>query len=118
MATKYADGTYKLDMEQVKESLKYRFERDKKQYMAEIGQLRTALFTMCGGGLLGRFAACQPKDFYIDLRVGKLPYKKRTIMQAVKVLLAYLEVAGIDQGACSRSLPDKGFADFHNCGLW
>jgi hypothetical protein len=113
MATKYADGTWKLDMEKVKENLQCRFEQDKKRYMAEVAQLRTALFIMCGGGMLGRFAACQPKDFYIDLRVGKLPYKKRTITQAVEVLLAYLEVAGINP-----HLPDTGYADFHNCGLW
>jgi hypothetical protein len=114
MPKKYADGTWKLDMEKVKESLQYRFEHDKEQFMDEIKQLRTAVFVMCGGSLLGRMAASQPKEFYIDMRVGRLPYKRRTIEQAVKVLLAYLEVAGIDP----RTLQDKGYSDFHNCGVF
>src|SRR4051812_36677893 len=113
MATKYADGSWKLDMDQVKESLRCRLEADRKQYMEEIKQLRTALFIMCGGGLLGRFAACQPQQFYIDLRVGKLPYSRRKIEQAVKVLIAYLQVAGIDP----KTLRDNGYSDFHNCGF-
>lgn len=49
----------------------------------------TTVNTMIGGGLLGNFAVNQPNVFYIDSRVGKLPYPKRDIKQAVVILAAH-----------------------------
>jgi hypothetical protein len=66
----------KLDLAEVAESDKaYRKDR-------EMGTLQTVVYIMCGGGILGHFAAEQPADFYIDDRVGKLAYPKRQILQA------------------------------------
>jgi len=38
-----------------------------------IPSMQVAVYVMCGGGFLGRFAAEKPMDFYIDDRVGCLP---------------------------------------------
>jgi hypothetical protein len=50
---------------------------------------------MCGGGVLGNFAACQPADFYIDDR-ARTPYPAEQIMHAVTVLAALANRAGLD----------------------
>ena len=92
----------KLDMELVKQSGRPK---------SELPLLQTCVYTMCGGGMLGRFAATQPADFYIDDRVGKLPYSQRDICQAVEVLKTLAEVWGYDP----HDLPDFSF---HNCGVF
>ena len=93
----------KLDMDLVKHC-----GRDK----SELPSMQVAVFTMCGGGILGRMAAEQPADFYIDDRVGKLPYPKREIYQAVKVLAVLAEVWGYDP----HHLPES--PRFHNMGVF
>ena len=57
----------------------------------------TAIFRMCGGGLLGASAVDQPSSFYIDSRVGRLPYGRRAIEQAVGILARAREIAGIPE---------------------
>lgn len=52
----------------------------------DVKYLQVIVYTMCGGGMLGQFAAQQPKDFYIDMRVGRLPYNNKKIYHAVEVL--------------------------------
>lgn len=74
--------------------------------------LQTAAFVMCGGGMLGRMAAEQPADFYIDDRVGGLPYPKLTIEQTVSVLCVLADVLGLD----AHRLPAR--RDFHACGIF
>lgn len=71
---------------------------------------QVAVYVMCGGGFLGRFAATQPANFYIDPRAGRLPYPRREIEQAVACLAADAEAAGLDP----HRLPE--FPHFHNCG--
>lgn len=51
-------------------------------------RLQIAVYVMCSGGMLGNFAMRQPADFYIDDRVGRLPYPKRDIYQVVEVIKA------------------------------
>ncbi len=67
---------------------------------------------MCGGGFLGRSAAEQPADFYIDDRIGKLPYGRREIVQAVKVLETMAKAWGFDP----HHLPEM--PAFHNMGVF
>ena len=73
---------------------------------------QVAVYVMCGGGFLGRFAAHQPADFYIDSRVARLPYGRRAIEQAVAVLAELAKKAGLNPHA----LPEV--ASFHNCGIF
>jgi hypothetical protein len=63
----------------VEDDLRWATEEDLKSLQIEV-------YVMCGGGLLGDFAMTQPADFYIGARIGKLPYRKRDIIQAVEVL--------------------------------
>ena len=73
--------------------------------------MQVAVYVMCGGGFLGRSAAEQPGDFYIDSRVGRLPYKKAEIMQAVQTLCTIAQVHGLDV----NDLPNM--PRFHNMGV-
>lgn len=77
----------------------------------EIELIQVAVFTMAGGGVLGGFAATQPAQFYIDDRVGKLPYGSRAIENAVKVLATLADAAGLDPKALERPR-------FHNLGVF
>jgi hypothetical protein len=74
--------------------------------------MQVAVFTMCGGGMLGHFAAEQPADFYIDSRCHGLPYSKRAIMQAVEVLAVTAKVFGLDP----HRMPEM--PQFHNMGAF
>lgn len=88
-------------------------ERHKEYATVEtLRNLQLVVYTMVGGGMLGRMASEQPKDFYIDGRVGKLPYKKAEIHQAVEVLIEEAEILGMD----ARNLPRMGM--FHACGIF
>ena len=73
---------------------------------------QVAVFVMCGGDFLGKFAAEQPADFYIDGRVGKLPYSRKEIMQAVETLVSIAEGNGMDP----HRLPPV--VHFHACGIF
>ena len=94
----------KLDIDKVKSETAF-------NGINHVQALQTAVFVMCGGGFLGRFATEQPADFYIDDRVSKLPYSRKVIKQAVAVLCAHAENEGLDTHNLS-------FAGFHNCGTF
>ena len=94
----------KLDMALVRESGQHTPER--------IAALQVAVFVAAGGGLLGRLAAEEPADFYVDARCGRLPYGRRELAQAVEVLATLAEKAGMDPHA----MPPMPL--FHNAGLF
>jgi len=94
----------KIDIEGIKKSVS--------SYNYEVGPQQIIVYVMCGGGFIGRLAAEQPADFYIDGRVIKLPYPKKQIYQAVKVLSAIAEVKGLD----THNLPKMPV--FHNSGIF
>jgi hypothetical protein len=96
------------NLEEVKKVLE---ERDPIILQREMVRLQNAVYIMCGGGRLGRFAAEQPLDFYIDPRVCKLPYGRKDITKAVDVLKIYVAILGKDA-------IKSDYADFHNCGIW
>jgi hypothetical protein len=83
-----------------------------KEYPERIPPLQVAVYVMCGGGHLGRFAAEQPADFYIDERCGRLPYRRKEIVQAVAVLASIAQGAGLDP----HKMPE--IPDFHSCGIF
>jgi len=114
MATRRADGTFKLDMAEVEKNFRedLKVKGGKAKLREEMQALRIAIYTMIGGGMLGNFAVNQPKDFYIDSRVSKRPYKLRDIYQAVAVLAVYVNVLKLTTDTMPR-LPH-----FHNCGVF
>ena len=57
---------------------------------------QVAVYVMCGGGFLGSFAAEQPADFYIDDRVGRLPYGRTDIYRAVETLSKIAKARGFN----------------------
>jgi hypothetical protein len=77
-----------------------------------IPSMQVAIFVMCGGGALGRFAAEQPRAFYIDDRAGRLPYPRTAIYQAVETLVTIATVNGLDP----HHLPPM--PQFHNMGTF
>jgi hypothetical protein len=77
-----------------------------------IPAMQVAVFVMCGGGYLGNFAAEQPGKFYIDDRVGKLPYSRKEIYQAVETLISIAIANGLDP----NKMPEK--PRFHNMGFF
>ncbi len=93
----------KLNQEAVKEG----------GWMADtIPSMQVAVYVMCGGGLLGHLAANKPGSFYIDDRVGRLPYTKREIYQAILTLVSIAEANGLDP----KHLPEM--PRFHNMGIF
>jgi hypothetical protein len=97
--------------------LRERYADKPAQLETEIIKLQTALDVLCGGGMLGRFAQCQPGEFYIDSRCGKLPGTRKQIVNAVAVLCAYAVAAGYDitglkpdgKHLCEKSIPYAGW---------
>lgn len=77
-----------------------------------IPPMQTAVYVMCGGGFLGRFAAERPTDFYIDDRIGQLPYNRKEIYQAVETLKTLAIANGLNPGR----LP--AMPSFHNMGIF
>jgi len=73
---------------------------------------QVAVYVMAGGGIIGRLAAEQPADFYIDDRVSRRPYPKAQIYAAVAIMEAMAECNGMDP----RHLP--ALPDFHNLGVF
>jgi len=69
---------------------------ERAQGMLDIGAHQVAVYVMCGGGIMGQFAAEQPADFYIDSRCARLPYSRKEIEQAVAVLAVIAETQGLD----------------------
>lgn len=101
------DKMTKLDFGEVKKGLEF---HGKKELAEMVKSQQVLVYTMCGGGYLGNMAATQPKIFYIDDRVCRLPYPRRKIYQAVKVLCTMLEVSGGE-----KSLQ---FPKFHASGIF
>lgn len=83
-----------------------------------------AVYVAAGGGFLGRFAAEQPSEFYIDDRVWGLPYKRQQIEQAVKVLeimcheLGYKTALSHANKRKKKWLPIPPVMQCHNCGIF
>lgn len=99
----------------------HRFEGRSREYvLSVIGALQVAVYVMCGGGMLGRFAAEQPAEFYIDMRVGKLPYPKKDILQAVTFLDAISTSAGFDTSGFGKDgkLKMPAMPDLPGCWVW
>lgn len=81
-------------------------------YKDTIRDMQIAVFVMCGGGFLGRFAAEHPAQFYIDDRVRDLPYSRNAIEYAVEVLAIIAEANGLD----AKNIPSM--PRFHNMGIF
>lgn len=77
-----------------------------------IGRQQIVVFVMLGGGMLGLSAAEQPADFSIDGRVGRLPFTRKEICQAVSVLITLAIKAGLNP----HKMPPM--PKFHNCGVF
>lgn len=69
---------------------------------ADLQSAQVAVYVMIGGGMLGAFAMRQPASFYIDTRVGKLPYSRKDIMQVIECIIAACHVLGKD----AHNLPE------------
>jgi len=66
------------------------------QWKDGIGLMQVAVYVMAGGGLIGRLAAEQPADFYVDTRVSRRPYGLRDLSRAVKVLAVIADANGLN----------------------
>lgn len=100
----------KLNMENVRMGIK---DQTPAQRLERLKAQQIAVYVMIGGGFLGRFAAEQPADFYIDSRVGRLHYGQRVIYQAVEILKILAEECGFN----GRSDMPK-MMDLHCSGIW
>lgn len=96
----------KLDMDQVKYALESCFSD------ADIGVMQVAIYVACGGGLIGRLYAEQPKEAYIGICARKLPYSRKEIENMRQVLVAMAEQRGLDP----NNLPK--IPKFHSCGIF
>lgn len=67
---------------------------------------------VAGGGILGKSAAEQPADFYVDARVSRRPYPLRQLYRAVKTLALLAEANGLNPHAM------PAMPDFHNLGVF
>ena len=109
-----------LDLKQVEEALTEQVRVNGRTTMLDrCRQLQLTVYVMCGGGLIGRFAAEQPADFYIDDRAATV-YPSEVIHQAVNVLTLYAKVLGLDPHDLqpSRELNRSSFMNHHNCGIF
>lgn len=97
----------KLDLDEVRDSLRGPLWEGR-----DIGPLQVAVYVMVGGGMLGRMAAQQPADFYLDARVSRRPYSTKAILNAVEVLAAMAEEKGLNP----HNLP--AVPQFHACGVF
>lgn len=84
---------------------------DAARWKDAIPLMQAAVFTMAGGGLLGRFAATNPAEFYLDTRVSRRPYSATKILTACANLAQIAKLNGLDP----RRLPDPSF---HNLGVF
>jgi hypothetical protein len=57
---------------------------------------QVAVYVIAGGGHLGRWAAENPADFYLDQRTGKLPFSRDDILRAVATLARIATAHGFD----------------------
>jgi len=61
-----------------------------------IGVHQIAIYVMCGGGNLGRWAAENPSEFCLDYRIGRLPYEREEILRAVATLAQIAQAHGFN----------------------
>jgi hypothetical protein len=61
-----------------------------------IGVHQIAVYVMCGGGYLGRWAAENPSDFYMDHRIRRLPYGREEVRRAVATLARIAQAHGFN----------------------
>lgn len=61
-----------------------------------LGPQQVMVYVMAGGGFVGRLAAEQPADFYVDDRASRRPYPLGSLYQAVNVLQAMAEALGLN----------------------
>lgn len=101
-----------LDIAEKLFRLQLKFPDGREKLFVEMQTLRVVIFVMVGGGMLGFSAVNQPKDFYLDNRATKRPYKKDDIDNALQILLVYMKVLDLDKETLS-SMPT-----FHNCGVF
>lgn len=101
----------KLDMNTVRENFRFYKPKERKAMLAS---QQIVVYVMIGGGMIGRFGAEQPGDFYIDSRVSKRPYTLRKIYQAVQVLLVMAQECGYSgKGSDMPKMPN-----FHCSGVF
>jgi hypothetical protein len=110
-----------LDLPSVKEGLteQLKLADGRLALLDRCRQLQLSVYVMCGGGFLGRFAAEQPADFYIDDRAATA-FPSEVIYQAVKVLEVYANVLELDPHNLqpSKELNLHSFMNHHNCGIF
>lgn len=112
-----------VDLEQAEQRLTELLNETSRQLVLDrCRQLQLTVYVMCGGGFLGRFAAEQPADFYIDDRASTV-YPAEAIYQAVKVLAIYAKVLGLNPNQLDPTaelFPGTGwnFMQCHNCGVF
>lgn len=96
LAYNETDKRFQGDVKSPFDDRKLRIDSDASFTLEDVKTLQVMANTMIGGGMLGSFAMGQPADFYIDDRVGKLPYSRRDIMQVVEVLRGAALQNGLD----------------------
>jgi len=109
-----------LNMETVQESMAASLSSNGRIALLDCcRQLQLTVYVMCGGGMVGKFAAEQPADFYIDDRAATV-YPIETIYQSVKVLVLYAKTLGLDPHNLRPSLElnMNSFMEHHNCGVF
>lgn len=112
-----------LDLQKVEESLKERLDCVGRPTMLDsCRQLQLTVYVMCGGGFIGRFAAEQPEDFYIDDRAATV-YPSKAIFQAVEILKIYAKILGLDPHNLNPSKEMNldffdHFMNHHGCGIF
>ena len=96
------DGSHLIDID---------FKFYNKPTMKELEHLQVMVYTMCGGGMLGDFAMRQPDDFYIDDRVGRLPYPQKDIFNVIEMIKAVCDY--LKKNPRKLSTPD-----FYGCWVF
>ena len=81
----------------------------KRERLEQLKFAQVCIYTMVGGGFLGRSFAEQPANAYIDSRVRKRPYSATKIEKARKHLVLLATQCGLDAG----NLPSMQF----NCNM-
>ena len=103
----------KLDCQAVLDGIKYTIEHNgRAAAICELERLQVAIFTMAGGGFIGRMYAEQPADAYVDSRAGRRPYGMRDLEAARVVLCCYAKALDLDAHHLPKML------HFHNCGIF
>ena len=100
----------KLDMAKLREIFAEQYREGPSRFMERLKAQQIVVYVMCGGGLIGRSHAEQPRNAYVGDRVSKRPYPRRSIAQATAVLALMAEIAGLNH------LPEM--VDIHGSGVF